>query len=812
MTASWRPASGTILDDRFVLGDELGVGPTGVVFAAHLVEDDASFAVKVLHPALFVGDARGPNQLRLRRARTLDAPGLVPLREIQIDVEPAFVTMDLLTCPTLETWAQDGKLLSLDDLLHIVRSVADVLTAIHQLGVHGDLKPANVFIEDGGRVLVTDPWFLEGLSEVDAAEGLAPREDTWLAPEQTTPGWQERPETDTYRLALLVGWLLGGRVPTGGESLAGQGIDVAPAVDAAFLRATHAEPGERHLSVDAFVTEIADALTAAQADKDEDRAAEVALSETVEAGADAVDGFPDPELVDPVGDTVDPDVQALGDATDRDAESDGAPADRAEAADGDADGDAAAADAAEEDEPSDERMADGEDAGEQEPDDTPSGRSSLETAALPMAEIIAMGFDPEFGEGIEEIEAVMVAAGQPDAARPFDPESDEVLELIDDDVLELEPLPESPRKRTGTTTQEEEIPAVIEAGVDTRSDSDQLRRVSVAPPLDAATEEPAPAVLSGEAQLPEGSAARSATRARWRRSPIIVIAPLLLLVSLLVSAFVLNVILDHRQRSRSVPGMDSPVPSDRSKAKAPVGAAGGQSANLPSPTAGGDQGTGSPSKDAPPSDAKPRDTAGDSGDLAGTPPGKSTAVEGTTVSTTARPDTVRCPADMVKVQRQQDRRPGQGTDDLFGVWCLDAHEYPGSGRAPRTRVTHKEAGELCAERGRRLCTRREWRVACGGRYPYGRDYQDGACNTAEGRGKPSPLRASGSMKACVSESGAFDMVGNASEWTVDGRVNGGSSHAEGRYATCYRSGRRSGSRDEIGFRCCTDPTAPEATR
>jgi serine/threonine protein kinase len=48
-------------------------------------------------------------------------------------------------------------------------------------------------------------------------------------------------------------------------------------------------------------------------------------------------------------------------------------------------------------------------------------------------------------------------------------------------------------------------------------------------------------------------------------------------------------------------------------------------------------------------------------------------------------------------------------------FCIDVYEYPGGKTIPRTGVAWKEAAQLCASRGQRLCTDAEWERACRGK-------------------------------------------------------------------------------------------------
>lgn len=144
------------------------------------------------------------------------------------------------------------------------------------------------------------------------------------------------------------------------------------------------------------------------------------------------------------------------------------------------------------------------------------------------------------------------------------------------------------------------------------------------------------------------------------------------------------------------------------------------------------------------------------------------------------------------------------------------------GVLPWTRVAYEDAAEACARAGHRLCTAAEWRAACEGAsasaYPYGGSYEGAVCNGADHAASLGQLEPTGSLAMCVSEDGAFDMSGNAKEWTAEQRgvaanggrifvVRGGSHESPEFGLTCATDLSRA-TEDTLlptlGFRCCSD--------
>lgn len=171
-------------------------------------------------------------------------------------------------------------------------------------------------------------------------------------------------------------------------------------------------------------------------------------------------------------------------------------------------------------------------------------------------------------------------------------------------------------------------------------------------------------------------------------------------------------------------------------------------------------------------------------------------------------------------------------------FCMDKYEFPNiKGVKPISWISWDQMGVVCAQQGKRLCTRSEWTFACEGPemqpYPYGDGYHRDktACNIDNAMPKgiknilkvssrESPeakllddlLVASGSMERCVSPFGVYDMVGNLDEPVVNetghpyhsGLMSG---HVFGVRNACRpmtAAHNESFAWYETGGRCCSD--------
>ncbi len=159
-----------------------------------------------------------------------------------------------------------------------------------------------------------------------------------------------------------------------------------------------------------------------------------------------------------------------------------------------------------------------------------------------------------------------------------------------------------------------------------------------------------------------------------------------------------------------------------------------------------------------------------------------------------------------------------GEQIILDGFYIDRFPFPNEeGAIALTGVSQTEAGALCEERGKRLCSELEWERACKGpdnrTYEYGERYRAAACDT----GRVAKLRPSGLNPGCQSDFGVRDLHGGTFEWT-DSPWGRGSERDEvtlrggndrngelvGRCANARPSDpdTRSGA---IGFRCCAGP-------
>jgi len=135
----------------------------------------------------------------------------------------------------------------------------------------------------------------------------------------------------------------------------------------------------------------------------------------------------------------------------------------------------------------------------------------------------------------------------------------------------------------------------------------------------------------------------------------------------------------------------------------------------------------------------------------------------------------KCPPGMVEIRPQQ----GTAAHKLVPyAFCIDVYEYPNRAGARPWRGSWVEAFGLARKAGKRLPTRAEWQVACGGpdqvRYPFG-DIWEGSEEKPAALGykahePENPFACGASEKRAARphwKAMIYDLCGNVSEWVFD---------------------------------------------
>ncbi|MER5726788.1 serine/threonine-protein kinase [Streptomyces sp. NPDC002138] len=207
-----------LLAGRYLLVEQLGHGGMGTVWRARDQVLTREVAVKELavsglpHEELTVLHARMVTEARA--AARVKHPGVVTVFDVLEEDGRPWIVMELIDGQSLaDVIATEGTLLP-RDAARLGMQLLSALDRAHQSGVlHRDVKPANVLLERGGRVVLTD----FGIAVMGGSSGLTRTGDVigspdYLAPERAM-GCRPGPESDLWSLGVTLYAAVEGQSP-----------------------------------------------------------------------------------------------------------------------------------------------------------------------------------------------------------------------------------------------------------------------------------------------------------------------------------------------------------------------------------------------------------------------------------------------------------------------------------------------------------------------------------------------------------------------------------------------------------------------
>lgn len=219
---------------RYEILETIGRGASSTVFKARDTLIGRIVAVKTLQPGLSDTEWREHFLAEAHIIGQLSHPRIVSLHDVGIDEASGapYLVMEYITGQTLEQLIAAGKTVPRQAYTWgaaLARALADA----HERGViHGDVKPANILINQDGRVKLTDfgiARFAAHISQSGRLKGTP----AYLSPEQIE-GKPTDGRSDLFSLGIVLYQLATGRRPFEGGSVG--------AVCTQILRATITPP------------------------------------------------------------------------------------------------------------------------------------------------------------------------------------------------------------------------------------------------------------------------------------------------------------------------------------------------------------------------------------------------------------------------------------------------------------------------------------------------------------------------------------------------------------------------------------------
>jgi serine/threonine protein kinase len=204
---------------RYEILEPIGLGASSTVFKARDTLIGRIVAIKTLQAGLNDNAWRERFMSEARIVGQLSHPRIVKLHDMGVDENSGapYLVMEYVVGETLEKHLA-AKKPELQQVYSWGAALARALAYAHEQGIiHGDIKPANIMINQDGRVMLTDFGIARFAAHVTQAGGLRGT-PAYLSPEQiegkTTDG-----RSDIFSLGIVLYQLATGRRPFQSDSV-----------------------------------------------------------------------------------------------------------------------------------------------------------------------------------------------------------------------------------------------------------------------------------------------------------------------------------------------------------------------------------------------------------------------------------------------------------------------------------------------------------------------------------------------------------------------------------------------------------------
>jgi hypothetical protein len=215
LAPSFEPGSSGRLDHYEIL-EIIGQGGMGIVLRARDTKLERVVAIKVLaRPLAISASARQRFVREARAAAAITHDNIIAIHAVE-DAGPApYLVMQFIDGPTLQAKMDRTGPLPVEEVVRIGQEIAEGLAAAHRQGlIHGDIKPANILLENGiERVKITDFGLAHAVDEdSQVPSGFIAGTPAFMSPEQAH-GEQVDHRSDLFSLGSVLYALCTGQAP-----------------------------------------------------------------------------------------------------------------------------------------------------------------------------------------------------------------------------------------------------------------------------------------------------------------------------------------------------------------------------------------------------------------------------------------------------------------------------------------------------------------------------------------------------------------------------------------------------------------------
>jgi serine/threonine protein kinase len=254
---------GAVLSSRLEIGDLLGSGGMGNVYAARDRLKNEDVAIKVLRQDLqFSSAAKDRFLAEAKVSCNLSHPNIVRVHDVGVSGGYYYFSMERLKGHTLrqriDAYHSENREFPIMEVTDIARQLIDALRYAHRYIVHRDLKPENIWLADDGTVKLMDFGIARAYTSAQLTQtGITLGTAYYMAPEQRVAAKDVDWRADQYSLGVVLYELLAGTLPVGAvKPLENIRRDLPKRYARAMMRAMSPKPDDRFQSLNDLLAEM----------------------------------------------------------------------------------------------------------------------------------------------------------------------------------------------------------------------------------------------------------------------------------------------------------------------------------------------------------------------------------------------------------------------------------------------------------------------------------------------------------------------------------------------------------------------------
>lgn len=217
---------GTVLNDRYIIGNVIGKGGFGITYIAFDKNLEHKLAIKEYFPGEFgtrkpgsfyivpysgvkgdqykIGLEKFIDEAR-RLAKFQNEEGIVSVFDCFSENGTAYIIMEYLEGETLTDYLKRVKTLDEDEAVNLILPILDSLQVVHAAGLlHRDIAPDNIFITTSGKVKLIDFGASRFATTTHSRSLTVIVKPGYSPEEQYRSRGDQGPHTDVYSIAATL--------------------------------------------------------------------------------------------------------------------------------------------------------------------------------------------------------------------------------------------------------------------------------------------------------------------------------------------------------------------------------------------------------------------------------------------------------------------------------------------------------------------------------------------------------------------------------------------------------------------------------